>query len=104
MRRALLVLAAAFLALALLSACGAPKKTVVVLKSADVTAALSPEPTQDPAQDPARSYVANKSTKRFHVPDCPSVGDMSEKNRADYEATRDEMIAFGFVPCGNCKP
>ena len=100
MRRALIFLAAAFLVLALLSACGAPKKTVVVLKRAAVTAAPSPEPTQDPA----RSYVANKSTKRFHVPDCPSVGDISAKNRADYEATRDEMIAFGFVPCGNCKP
>ena len=49
-------------------------------------------------------YVANKSSKKFHKPDCSSVKKMSDKNRLDITATREEMIAEGYTPCGICNP
>lgn len=50
------------------------------------------------------SYVCNKNTKRFHYLDCKSVKEMKDKNKLFVEATRDELIEEGFIPCGNCKP
>lgn len=49
-------------------------------------------------------YVLNTNTMKFHYPDCHSVKQMSDKNRQDVEATRDELIARGYEPCGNCNP
>lgn len=51
-----------------------------------------------------QSYVLNTNTKRFHSPACDSVDQMSEKNRQDVKATRDELLAQGYSPCGNCNP
>ena len=51
-----------------------------------------------------RYYVLNTNTKRFHLPDCPSVADIKEKNRQDFEGTRDATIEMGYKPCGACKP
>lgn len=50
------------------------------------------------------SYVLNTNTKKFHIPTCSSVGRMSSKNRQDVTMTRDEIIAMGYDPCGNCHP
>ena len=49
-------------------------------------------------------YVLNTSSKKFHYPDCGSVKQMSDKNRAESNQTRDELIAQGYSPCGNCDP
>lgn len=49
-------------------------------------------------------YVLNTNTMKFHYPDCRSVKQMNDKNRQDVEATRDELIARGYEPCGNCNP
>ena len=51
-----------------------------------------------------RIYVLNTSTKRFHLPDCPSVSDMKEKNKREFEGTREEAIELGYKPCGSCNP
>ncbi|MDO4632454.1 MAG: ComEC/Rec2 family competence protein [Eubacteriales bacterium] len=51
-----------------------------------------------------RNYVLNTNTKKFHYPDCKSVGQMKEKNRQEYTGTREELIASGYDPCGNCNP
>lgn len=50
------------------------------------------------------SYVCNKNTMKFHYPDCDSVAQMSEKNRVYTDLSRDELIAQGYSPCGNCRP
>lgn len=52
----------------------------------------------------AREYVLNTNTMRFHYPDCASVGQMKSKNRAYFTGTREEIIAMGYQPCGNCHP
>ena len=50
------------------------------------------------------SYVANKNTKKFHYSDCPSVKQMSDKNKVYITATSEEMKNKGYSPCGNCNP
>lgn len=49
-------------------------------------------------------YVLNTNTKKFHLPECSSVKDMSPKNRQDYEGSRDDIIAMGYEPCKRCNP
>ena len=56
------------------------------------------------AEEQETDYVLNTSSKKFHLPDCPSVGSMSEKNRQEYHGTREELIAQGYEPCGSCNP
>lgn len=59
-----------------------------------------------PAAKPGTDYVLNinKSSMKFHFPSCKSVAKMKEANKVFFTGTRDEVIAKGFSPCGNCKP
>lgn len=50
------------------------------------------------------AYILNTNTKRFHLPDCPSVEDMQEQNKQGFNGTRDEVLAQGYQPCGRCNP
>ncbi len=50
------------------------------------------------------SYVCNTNTRKFHYPSCNSVSQMSENNRMYTNLSRDELIAQGYEPCGNCHP
>ena len=68
-----------------------------------------PVETEAPKDDPeppsaGTDYVLNTNTKKFHYPSCRSVKQMSDKNKAYYNGTRDEVIAMGYDPCGNCHP
>ena len=56
------------------------------------------------ASSAAGGYVLNKRSMRFHRPDCDSVRQMSPSNREDSKATREELIAQGYRPCGACNP
>lgn len=49
-------------------------------------------------------YVLNTNTKKFHYASCGSAKKISEKNRQDFYGTREELIAMGYSPCGNCDP
>lgn len=49
-----------------------------------------------------RTYVLSTNTRKFHYPECSSVGRMSEKNKLVVTGTRDDAIAQGYDPCGNC--
>ncbi|MBQ1223400.1 MAG: DNA/RNA non-specific endonuclease, partial [Oscillospiraceae bacterium] len=64
------------------------------------TTESQPEP---PAAD-IKTYVLNTNSKKFHFPSCGSVTNMKEANKKVMEATRDEVIALGYSPCGNCHP
>ena len=75
----------------------------------------STEPSTDPVEETTvpeepsttgneRDYVLNTNSKKFHYPDCSSVGQMKSSNRADFYGTREEVIAQGYEPCGRCKP
>lgn len=52
----------------------------------------------------AITFVLNTNSRKFHLPSCSSVADMSPKNRSDVTLSRDEVVALGYEPCGACKP
>lgn len=60
-----------------------------------------PEATPDPALP---TYVVNSRSKKFHIPTCEKVNDIAEYNRHTVSATREDLIADGYDPCGFCKP
>lgn len=69
-----------------------------------VNGAVSGE-TQSSSEEPkAAQYVLNTNTGKFHYPNCNSVKQMKDKNKEVVEMTRDEIIAKGYEPCGNCHP
>ena len=49
-------------------------------------------------------YVLNTNSKKFHVPSCSSVNQMSAKNRQDVTDTRENIVGRGFEPCKRCNP
>jgi DNA-entry nuclease len=59
--------------------------------------------TTDSASTSA-TYILNTNTMKFHYPSCASAAKISDKNRGEYSGSRDELIAEGYSPCGNCKP
>lgn len=64
------------------------------------TAETTPQQTQEVEQ----TYVLNTNTKRFHYPSCDSATEMKPKNREETTATREELTAQGYRPCGICRP
>ena len=52
--------------------------------------------------DEIREYVLNKNTKKFHLPTCSSVEDMSEKNKEIVNSSIDEIKGRGYTPCARC--
>lgn len=109
-----------------------PKKTAeppAPSPSAAVAAVISAAPSPTPAPTPTptpevrftlttehepvppgsdaeqmNTYVLNTNTKKFHYPDCESVGDIAPKNYEEFEGYRDVLIDMGFQPCKRCKP
>ncbi|MBQ8305357.1 MAG: MBL fold metallo-hydrolase [Blautia sp.] len=69
-----------------------------------ITRQVNTEDADGQQNDAEFRYVCNTNTKKFHEPDCSSVEKIKEKNRLNTNLTRDELIAEGYEPCGNCKP
>ena len=63
----------------------------------------TPEPQQSTSQSQC-DYVLNTNTKKFHLPSCSSADDIKATNRKDYNGSRDDLIAWGYVPCKRCSP
>jgi DNA-entry nuclease len=41
---------------------------------------------------------------RFHAPSCSGVATMNEANKAVFTGDREDLIAQGYSPCGQCQP
>ena len=67
-------------------------------------AGIADQTEEDTQASPVLTYVLNTNTRKFHYPDCNSVKQMKDKNKSEVEGTRDEVIAMGYDPCGNCHP
>ena len=52
----------------------------------------------------AVTYILNTSSHKFHYPDCSGVANMSEANKETFTGSREELIAQGYAPCGQCNP
>lgn len=50
------------------------------------------------------TYILNTNSKKIHYPDCPSVGKMSDKNKAEYTGSVSDKLAEGYTTCGTCNP
>ncbi len=53
---------------------------------------------------PQVTYILNTNSKKFHLPDCSGVSGMKAENRQESTASRAELTAQGYEPCGVCKP
>lgn len=52
---------------------------------------------------PEGTVIGNKSSKKYHRPDCPGYRDMAERNRVFFK-TVEEAEAAGYKRAGNCPP
>ena len=50
------------------------------------------------------TYIVNKRSNVFHYPDCEGVAKMSDRNKMEFNGTRQEAIDAGYYPCPQCNP
>lgn len=54
---------------------------------------------------PEDTYVLNTRSKKFHRPDCDSVGKISDKNKDIRDGKdREKILEEGYKPCAACRP
>ena len=89
----------------------APAATTVqsVTTTVQTTAAASqtvPDSGSGLNYDPAIgiTYVCNKSSMKFHRPDCTEISRIKEQNRMDVSNSRDAVISSGYTGCKKCNP
>lgn len=82
-----------------------PEPTPTVAPVPESTSKPSPdtEPTPEP-KPVGQDYVLNTNSHKFHYPSCGSAKKTADHNKAYFTGTRDELIARGYSPCGNCHP
>ena len=51
-----------------------------------------------------QTYILNKNTKKFHLPDCEYVSDIKPQNRSETTLSYDELVSYGNEPCRKCHP
>lgn len=78
-----------------------PEETTVSPKTEEDT---QKETTENIENDYKTEYLLNTNTKKFHHPSCKSGQKIKDTNRADYNGSRDEIIAKGYSPCKICNP
>lgn len=79
----------------------AQDKAVGLWAGASVSTKVEQTPVTPPGKTTTYQYIGNKNSKVFHRLSCKSLPAM--QNRV-YFYTREEAIAAGYRPCGNCKP
>ena len=79
-------------------------RTVVPEIAAETPGETVEKETPTPDESREVTYVLNASSKKFHLPTCPSVKDIKQGNRVDSHDTREEIVNSGYDPCKRCKP
>ena len=80
-----------------------PGITIDYATGKSALAGEDPTPPTTEGGEPT-DYILNKNSGTFHKPTCSSVSKMKEENKQPITATREEMIANGYSPCGTCEP
>ncbi len=88
-----------------------PQEAVFENAAADQPADSSPDPTALSAADPSSEEnggpgetepcILNTNTKKIHLPGCPSIADIKEKNRAEC-SDPEAALAEGYEWCKRC--
>ncbi len=55
-----------------------------------------------PEEKKPTTYIINRNTKKFHLPNCSSAVDMKPQNKKESDKTRDELEKLGYSPCKSC--
>ena len=65
-----------------------------------------PTATQAPSSGMQQEtqYILNTNTHKVHLPECDSVGKMSERNKRPFNGTVEELKEMGYTACGSCHP
>ena len=58
----------------------------------------------EPSDTKEQMYILNKTTKKFHKPECSGAKKIKVKNKGEYTGSRQTLIDEGYEPCGNCNP
>lgn len=82
----------------------AAKELKVTVKEPAQETTVTKEAPPAPVSAAAQTYILNTNTGKFHISGCASVRQMKNSNKMEVSATRDEMIANGYSPCGRCNP
>ena len=61
----------------------------------------APTVSQSTAETSA-SYILNTNTKKYHLPTCRSVKQMSDSNKEESNLSAAEIEALGYEACKNC--
>ena len=56
------------------------------------------------SEEETRTYILNKNTQKFHLPDCSGVADIKPQNKETFTGDRDTLLERGYEPCGSCNP
>ncbi len=59
-------------------------------------------PSSSNAEGDEITFVINKGTKKFHLPECESVTEMKPQNRKNHYGDREALIESGYIPCSRC--
>lgn len=68
----------------------------------DGTSSLADSETSE--NEGIQTYILNTNSRVFHLPDCSSVSSMSDKNKEEFNGSRDKLIDEGYKPCSRCNP
>lgn len=52
--------------------------------------------------DKQTTFICNTNTKKIHLPDCESINEMSDHNKAEIISSINELINEGYSKCGRC--
>lgn len=50
------------------------------------------------------TYILNTNSMKFHYASCQWAEKISQKNRQEYNGSREGLISQGYSPCGSCHP
>lgn len=86
-------------------------RSLTITEPVEAVLETDPAETEPPATEPedkeetkGYTYILNTNTGKFHYPSCSSAKKIKDSNRQEFQGTRDELIARGYSPCGNCHP
>ncbi len=57
---------------------------------------------EKPNEETVITYIINKNSKKFHLPDCSSIKETKSQNKKESDKTRDELEKLGYSPCKSC--
>lgn len=53
-------------------------------------------------QNNSVTYIINKNSKKYHLPNCSSVKDIKPQNKEESDKTKIELENLGYTPCKSC--